>query len=280
MFKKKKYICLLLIILFSLFFYNTCGIEDNVLFIQEPKNLTYDEYNFNFYFDGFNQEKDNGTSMFIGYDVYYFFDDVKNAKLAQVRSPAGTFPHRTLIDFSGDPKYSQLKASDKNSLNLIYEWVTLPVSQAMIDSVLIQGNSKNVYMYLYNYPDQNNPTAIYSEPNPQIFSGNKVYFFELYPNYSQYQNQTWGELDQPPYNTNNLNPFVGFLDKDYYIKTGIVPNQPDAGGYSYYTMYVYVVAVGFNSSKQMTRQDKIIESLKSNIIKINLHVKTTTNNNP
>jgi len=273
----------LFLLIFTLFFYNTCGIEDDVLYVQESKNITYDESSFYLYFDGYNQEEDDGTYLFIGYDIYYYFDTASNARLAQVRNPLSTvitLPHNVpLINFTTESRFSSMLAANSNDVNNIYEWVTVPVKETYITDILYSGNSSNVGLYLYNYPNYNvnGPHTVqtgYTNPGNQRNSS-KVILTELYPNYSQYKNTTWGDQAVSSDYTNGYatptqeDKFWGFLDNDFM--TNCVPATAKIDATSYY-MYVYVVAKSFNSKAEMTRADKIVESLASSKIRIKVTV--------
>jgi hypothetical protein len=247
-------------------FYAACGIEDSVMYFQEPKNLTYSTSDYSLSFDGYNQEEDADTYMFIGYDVYYYFDDPKNAKLVQVRNPLSTlsaYRNRTFIDFSGESRFGQLSASDKSS---IYEWVSCPVKESM-SGILSKGSSGNVVLYLDNYPDHAYPAKNQTGTNPSDGT-TKIYYYEMYPYYYQYGGQSW--YTDSAFDSTK---FYGFFDQKFI--DNCVPAASKIDSTSYY-IYFYVKAKGFNSKAEMTRGSKITESVKSNTIKVTITKKTAT----
>ena len=265
-----KYFYTILLFLITLIFFNTCGIEDTTIYFQEPKNLAYNEATFTIYFDGYNQEEDDDIYLFVGYDVYYYFnDDFSNAKKAAVRIPQESLPryetnqnnHAPLVDFTSVS--SSFQGFSTYDLDTIYQDVTFPVTFEMIDDILKEGKSDNVKL-CFNRP------ATLSTENPKKVSNDHIYLEELFPKYEQYksfiESDQWGDVDD----------FWGFLDLDYYNHYGYTPYQI-IGTDNYYKMKIFIIAKGFNSNKDRNKGD-YIESLKSSVIEISIKVDQSTEN--
>lgn len=266
-----KYFYTFLIILITLILCNTCGIEDTTMYFQEPKNLAYDEASSTIYFDGYNQEKDGDEYLFVGYDVYYYFnDDSKSAKKAAVRMPQHSMDrykvnqnnHAPLLDFS--TVSSSFQGFSAYDLDIIYQDVTFPVTEDMIDNVLEEGKSDNVKL-CFNRP------ATLGTVNPKKVSDDHIYLEELFPKFEQYKSQVvdnglWGGYDD----------FYGFLDLDYYNYYGYTSYATE-GSNNLYKMKIFVIAKGFNSNTKRNKGD-YIESLKSTVREISVSVPQSTVN--
>ncbi|MBN1216776.1 MAG: hypothetical protein JXA99_15215, partial [Candidatus Lokiarchaeota archaeon] len=247
-----------------------CGIEDTTMYFQEPKNLAYNEATFTISFDGYNQEEDDDEYLFVGYDVYYYFnDDSGSALKAAVRIPKQSETrfeldpniHTPLFNFVGvDSSFSNYSVND---LDIIYQDVTFPVTEEMIDDVLEEGKSDNVRL-CFDRP------AVIGTENPKKVSNDHIYLEELFPKYEQYKSQieasNWGDIDE----------FWGFLDIDYYNYYSYTPYQT-IGSDNYYKMKIFVIAKGFNSNTERNKGD-YIESLKSSVREISIRVDQATLN--
>lgn len=270
-----KYIYILFLFVLILFFQNTCGVEDSTIFFQEPRNLSYDEANFTLRFDGYNQEEDGDEYLFIGYDVYYYFNkDSKNAKKAAVRipkisepreNPAGVNIHSTLLDYrsvSIESSFSNYSDDDKNT---IYQDVTFPVTEEMIEDVLRKSKSDNVRLCF-----DNTLTIPFGDENPKKVGNDYILLEELFPKYDEYKSKIeagqWG----------NINDYKGFLDIDYYNYNDCSIYQT-VGTDNYYKMKVFIIAKGFNSNTERNKGN-YIESLKSTVKEITIEVSQSTLN--
>ncbi len=270
-----KYIYIILLVLITLIFLNTCGIEDTTMYFQEPKNISYDDANFMIKFDGYNQEEDGDEYLFVGYDVYYYFnDDSGSAKKAAVRIPKitgtrGTF-HSDLIDFRDPNVDSSFQNFTTTELDEIYQDVTFPVTEEMIDDVLEEGNSDNVRLSF-----ENTLLIPNTDDNPKKISGNDyILLEELFPKYEQYKSYmeagTWGGIND----NDNATTFKGFLDQNYYNHYSISLYKNEAG-FNYYKMKIFVIAKGFNSNTERNKGD-YIESLKSSVKEVTIKVDPAT----
>ncbi len=260
-----KYLHLLLLTILILLFQNTCGIEDSTIFFQEARNLSYDEANFTLRFDGYNQEEDGDEYLFVGYDVYYYFNNnSKSAKKAAVRLPKittarGGANHSNLLDYTNPMVNSSFSSYSFNDKDIIYQDVTFPVTDEMIDDILKKGRSDNVRLTF-----DNNNLILPADINPNTIS-DYILMEELFPKYEEYKSQieagSWGGVDA----------FSGFLDIDYYNYYGIPFTFDIASGKNKYKMWIFVIAKGFNSNTERNKGN-YIESLKSTVIEITIEI--------
>ncbi len=244
-----------IILLFTTFF--NCGIEDTIYY-QEPRLIQIEgtESNVEVFFYGYNQEKDDDKFLFVGYDIYYYFNDPKTAKKAQVKNPLYTI-NRTgetpLISFTDPARLPSALSND------MYRSVSFPVTIPMIENILIENNNKNV-KFTFHKLSQTLST------NPFI-DGNTIVMEQLFPNYNDYNNLTWGTLD--------LN-FIGFYDADYYNYYQIADDKesPSPELYKFYDINIYIVAKGFNSNVDRTLN--LTQSIPSSTSRIKLRVDMST----
>ena len=268
----KTYNYVSLFLLFVFLFINNCGIEDESMYFQEPRNLEIKNNsttNVEVYFYGYNQEEDDDEYLFIGYDVYYYFTDSKAYKKAAVKNPEiDDLSHDTaLIDFRDLTEDAYRFPTDKFSdsyMEDFYQYVTIPVTHKMIDDILNKGNNDNVRFCFHNHAI-NDET---SDTNPYMVTADDyIYIDQIYPNYYEYKDKDWGEND---------NDFIGFYDQDYYDEYNIEKVRDD-GGYYYYEICLWIIAKGSNSQIERTK-DSYTESIKSELIKIELKVDPVTDN--
>jgi hypothetical protein len=263
---KIKHLLIILNCIVFFIFFNTCGLEDSYIYYQEPRNLHVEkglDAKYEIWFTGENQEQDDDDDsyLFVGYDVYYYFTSSSSAQKAAVRNPQRIgLPHTVpLYDFTDNDRFPPSNFSS-SFMNTFYQFVTIPVTINMIRNVLKKGKNDNVR---FTFQESNN------DPNPGYIpyinsSPNYIFIDGIYPNYSEYKNQTWNDAD-----------FQGFYDKDYYDYKGINYESYNSITDEYtYKIYIYIIAKGFNSSHDRTQN--MIESLKSNIIEINLVVNGNT----
>ncbi len=254
-----KKVSLILTVLFVVFV--SCGIEDS-LYFQEPRffEIGGSEFDLLVYFYGHNQEKDNEKYLFVGYDIYYYFDNIANAKRAQVRDPSYTLPRdgeKGLIDFTDAVRFPP---DNYGAVTDIYKDVSFPVTIQMIEDVLYEGNNQNVVFTLRK-------TGSSSPTNPFI-DANRVILEQLYPNYNDYYNQIWGSLDPD---------FLGFYDADFYKYFNIQYNaelSPNPDLYKTYEVNFYVIAKGFNSDHERTKN--FTRSISSSVVRLNISVDQST----
>ena len=204
-----------------------------MVYFQEPRNLHYESDGF-LYFNGANQEEDDGEYLFVGYDVYYYFSDSKNAKKAMVRMPSTPdpdtiwheSPHSKLISFVSDTRFPSSEFSE-SYLRTIYQYVTFPVTEDMIDDVLEKNNNDNVKICFHN-----SDLIESGQTNPKQNSSSYIIMEELFPNYSEYSSQSWADEVS--------DDFRGFLDRRYCEYKGI---GVDKGTYIEYDIYMLLQKV-------------------------------------
>ncbi len=240
-----------------LFFFISCGIEDTIYF-KEPSNITVDydiDKNPVISFYGYNQEKPDGHYLFVGYDLFYYFTTPETAKKAAVFNPnpylnnqdVVTSRNKNLITIQaikGTRSIYQLfpvadttKDSVSESTNLllsIYKYVTIPVTESIIENVLTEANTNNVKIYFHN--DFTNDSDF---SNPQINTAESYIFIDkVYPH----------SLDYPEgYDAE----FKGFLDPTFYkklLQAGIGGSPISFNGDIYtFRCYFYLIAKGFDN---------------------------------
>lgn len=271
----KKIISGFIISIFIFFLYN-CGIEDNVMYFQEPRNIEIDDTDqgdITVKFYGFNQEEEDGKYLFVGYDIYYRFKKSDNPKMAQVRNPIpplnevppiSNLHYFALHKFKDNSRFPNDSFSDTD-MDEFYQIVSIPVTEDMIKHVLKKGNNDDVQFCF----DKSH--IIPGEENPYEDSKN-IFINDIFPNYDDYKNYktTWGNYD-------NIDPdkrFKGFYDKDYYDHYGIKPTDTDGISNNYYKVDFWIVAKGFNSNSE--RDKNFIESIKSEVFTVEFRVAIST----
>ena len=250
---KQFFYCMLMV------FFISCGIEDTIYF-KEPSNISvdYDINNKNpvISFYGYNQEKPDGQYLFVGYDLFYYFttpetskkaavfnsipylnsqDPVtsRNKNLITVQSIKGSRPIYQLFPTADATNDSVSEAA--NPLLSIYKYVTIPVTESIIENILTEANTNNVKIYFHD--DSNNDKA-FSNPYVEDSKGDDYIFIDrIYPN----------SIDYPEgYDAD----FKGFLDPTFYKKLlqtgGVVSPISDDGEIYTFRCYFYLVAKGFD----------------------------------
>ena len=262
----KKILQYSIILILAVLLFNSCGIEDNIIYFQEPRNIEIDDSDqtkiiVKFY--GYNQEEDDGEYLFVGYDIYYKFSSSDDEKKAQVRYPIPpfnnlTFHNNALIDFSDNSRFPNDNFSDYD-MEEFYQLVSIPVTEDMIKDVLKEGKSDNVR---FCFDNRNIDAGKY---NPDQDSNNKyIMCNDMFPEYDDYKNKRWGGLD-----------FLGFYDEDYYNNDDyvITPSKIE-GVFKYYKIDFWIIAKGFNSNSE--RDKNFIESLKSETFTLEFKVDIST----
>jgi len=245
-----------------LIFLNTCGLEDNLIYFQEPRNVHVENNGtgtVKVYFYAYNEEEDAGDKLCCGYDVYYYFTNSSNAKRAAVKIPILTGRNSDFSELEDYTKFDRFPDDifDKDD---IYQLITIPVTNNMLNEVLDEkGNNDNVRFCFHN--DESIIKDLSGDYNPKINSGEDYIFMEeIFPNYDEYQGEDWGENDPD---------FKGFYDQDYYDEMGISPVET-VGTDKTYKMYIWIIAKGHNSAGEISKD--FTESIKSSIITVNLKV--------
>jgi len=137
-----KNIFYLFLIIITIFFFSiiiifSCGLPDDLMYFQEPRNVEVDNTDkskviVKFY--GFNQEEDLGKYLFVGYDIYYYFTTPDKAKKAMVKNPKLNLDHSTdLIDFLDDTSRFPSSGFTSTDRNTFYQLVSIPVTLEMIN---------------------------------------------------------------------------------------------------------------------------------------------------
>lgn len=262
-----------LLFLLLTFSVTACGIMADVYF-KEPTSLSVvssDPQAVELTFTAENQEKaPNDDFLLAGYDVYYYFDSESNKKKAMVRYPK--VPDNTLLittlvnsDATVPGGVVRFPASGGFSNDTIFQDITIPVTNSMIDLRLGSGNSSNVKIYFDNRITAQVPkdTSIAVEID------------EIYPNYTLYYSKTkdmWGDFKQETIDI--VDDFAGFYDKDFY--DNVVPTSAKVSGTTdKYKVNFFVIAKGFNSNE--TRNKTLfIESIRSNTVTVTFQIKSGT----
>lgn len=252
----------------------SCGIEDSMYF-QEPQELEIvnnDTESVEIRFKGYNQEKQGIYYLFVGYDVYYYFDKIENRKKAVVRYPYNS-SNLKLIDLSTDyftitDPLSENKFRFPNPpftiMDDFYKNTTIPVTLDMIDKTL-SDKTDNVRFCFHNNAINDKAT----QKNPHNNSGNYIYMDMIYPNPTEYE----GKYDSLQFYWGDDTNFKGFYDIDYYNYYNIKPYRTE-GSTNTYRLYIYIVAKGYNSADDIDRNPNFTESANSPVISILIRVPT------
>lgn len=248
---KRVFFIFIIIILFT-----TCGLKYETIF-NSPSSVDVDDdikTEISITFTADNQEKDLDKYLLAGYDVYYYFEKSSDSKLAMVKDPVfldDDNRNPKLIDFVDDEP-DRFPEDPFDNID-IYQDITIPVTEDMIEDILKEGENDNVVIYFHDH-DINNDSG---EKNPYDDS-DRVIIDEVYPKYSDYKNQSWGDED-----------FKGFYDIDFYNAQNVDPVE-DTATYSIYKVYFYIIAKGFNSD--IERDDSYVKSVKSSTVEVGFKV--------
>jgi hypothetical protein len=266
---------LIVILFLSLF---SCGLEDGMYF-REPRNVTVvnsgtDNVQIQFY--GYNQEVgDNDDYLFVGYDIFYYFDSAASYKKAMVMHPIANsssstvtnntylypFPVDTTASAYGVDRFPT--SSFPDGMSTFYQTISFPVTYATIISILTEGSNSNVR---FSFGPTSGYWSTTSQNNPYVNSSEHyVALGNIFPAYSDYSGYSWGT---------EANGFLGFYDKDYYDYLGVSPVGTDNVTYNIYKVYFYIVANGFNSSTE--RNQTYTKSAQSEIVEVEFKVLLST----
>lgn len=254
---------------FLLFLFVSCGIE-NTLYIKEPTEVkvSYDFYKvpvITFY--GYNQEELDGNYLFMGYDLYYYFDAGSTHRRARVLNSTpylkkdDTTAARnknliTALDMRGTRKIYE-NFSDSSMLN-IYSYITFPVTESIIKDILTEANTNNVEIYFDNKTANDGDFS-----NPYVSSHErKVYIDNIYPAYEEYPTD-WDKLE---------GGFLGFFDYEYYKKNEIRAFKDDGDEYIY-RGYFYLKAKGVENFTSTSFVTTLLESNSSSTVQVDFVVK-------
>ncbi|OHD08404.1 MAG: hypothetical protein A2086_08685 [Spirochaetes bacterium GWD1_27_9] len=283
------------ITLLSLLFF-ACGIE-NSQYYQAPDGIYVDDngsQDISVKFYGYNQEKNISGSdyIFVGYDVYYYFSNNNQHKIANVRKPDTSinkkllpFPKVDAADLTADKskdKYPYRDSTDLfyNYINTFYQSiVTFPLTNKMIDEILKEGNANNVRFNFARKDDISRPqTSDVTQNNPYI-KDEYVFLGEIYPQYTDYNGKTI-QIENSAFEFGKPeNNFLGFYDKDYYDYLGVKEESTD-GDYLIYKVYFYIVARGFNFDGAKSNILQRSDNSRTFEVLFKVNSKSSGNNNP
>lgn len=264
-----------IVILFVLFSFaiTACGIMADIYF-KEPTSLSVvssDPQAVELIFTAENQEKaPNGDFLLAGYDLYYYFDNESNKKMAMVRYPRVPDNPSLITNLvNSDPTVPggvfRFPSTGGFTNDTIFQDITIPVTNDMINLRLGSGKSGNVKIYFDNRITDQVPkdTTIAVEID------------EIYPDYTLYYSKTkdvWGDFKQETLDI--VDDFAGFYDKDFY--DNIVPASAKVSGTTdKYKVNFFVIAKGFNSNETRNKVF-FIQSIRSNIVTVTFQIKSGT----
>lgn len=275
----KKCLCVSIFFLSLSVFFLSCGIKDS-LFLKAPENLRVynnrgsvnDMY---LAFDAFNQEKEEGIGnyLIVGYELWYYFDNINEAKICNVFYPDNT-KNPTLIDFASSESARFPSASFTKSY--VYTQASVPVTTSMIDDALTDGNSANVLIYFGD--NSINGTLTYDtsantfsnssgDLNPHLKSGDTVVFDYAYPVKSECDTLfNYNAASREDYQDHYYSNFAGFFTAEYYTYVKGRPSQ------TVYTVKFYVTAIGFESDSSRGVGNIQLRSDPSNTISVDFLV--------
>jgi len=203
------------------------------------------------------KKRDQNFYLFVGYDIYYYFNSPNEKQLAMVRFPVVPLPlptysgtavagNKWLLEFPYDldnlTRFLTGGSGYNSSTNNFYQTVSFPIPYNAISSILTEGANSNVRF------DFDASTDIYTQnntKNPFVNTSEKyVIIGSVYPNYNEYVSQTDWYITTDPNDTNFPKRFRGFYDQRYYQKKGIAPYE----GSDIYRVNFYIVSKGFPSS--------------------------------
>lgn len=260
----------------------SCGIKDS-LFLKAPENLRV--YNnrgtvndLYLAFDAFNQEKEDaaGEYLLVGYELWYYIDNINDAKICNVFFPYDTTnptSNPTLINLIGE---TGRFPSGNFTNQYLYQQVSIPVSKTMIDNALSDGNSANVLVYFGDNPingtmsyDTSTNTFTNSDTKTDPYlNGDTVIFDRAYPVKSDCDIlYNYNAFNKEDYQDHFNSSFAGFFTAEYYTYVKGLP-----AGQSHYTVKFYVTAIGFESDSTRTAGNLQLRSDPSNTVSVDFQV--------